>query len=208
MKDIYLHGSLAEHYGDHYRMDVRDPREAVVAIASQVPGFRDTIQQGSWHIMRGPIDDQRALDEDGVTVALGQTQEMHIIPAAEGAGLGVLVGAALIGGAFLVPGAFLATGLSLALFTAGIGLAVGGAMQMLTSPPAANYDERETADERPSFLFDGPVNTSTQGLPVPLIYGRMRVGSVVVSAGLTAEDIPINGSGGSGDVDLVDMSNK
>jgi len=186
MKTIYLHGSLAEKYGDHYTLDVRDPCEAVQAISVQVPGFRQTIHDGNWHVFRGPISDGQSLDEDGITVSLGSADEMHLIPAGEGAGIGAaVVGVAMIAGSAFVSSAAIAT----ALLTVGLSLAMSGISSMLMSPPSADYDSREKPDERPSFIFDGATNTSTQGLPVPLIYGRMRTGSIVASAGLTAEDI-------------------
>lgn len=201
MKDIFLHGSLAQQFGDCFRLDVRDPREAVHAIAIQVPGFRDAIEAGNWHIFRGPLDDGQDIDEEGVDMALGSADEMHLIPAAEGAGIGAaIIGAALIGGSFLASTAIAST-----LLAVGVGLMLGGVAQMLMSPPAADYDSRERPDERPSFIFDGATNTSTQGLPVPLIYGRMRTGSIVVSAGLTAEDIPINSTAGESGATLVDL---
>ena len=50
-------------------------------------------------------------------------------------------------------------------------------------------ENNEIADNRASYIFNGAVNLTAQGNPVPLLYGRMRVGSVVVSAGLSTEDI-------------------
>ena len=50
-------------------------------------------------------------------------------------------------------------------------------------------ENNEVADNRASYIFNGAVNLTAQGNPVPLLYGRMRVGSVVVSAGLSVEDI-------------------
>jgi predicted phage tail protein len=35
----------------------------------------------------------------------------------------------------------------------------------------------ERPENKPSFLFDGPVNTITQGHPVPVGYGKAFVGS-------------------------------
>ena len=49
---------------------------------------------------------------------------------------------------------------------------------------------RMAHDPRASFLFSEPGNTSSEGAPVPLAYGRIRVGSVVVSAGIAAEQLP------------------
>ena len=47
----------------------------------------------------------------------------------------------------------------------------------------------EPADNRTSYIFNGAVNVTAQGAPVPICYGRMRVGSVVISAGVTTTDI-------------------
>lgn len=52
---------------------------------------------------------------------------------------------------------------------------------------AAEFNE--VPDNRGSYVFNGAVNITAQGNPVPLLYGRMKVGSVVVSAGLSVEDI-------------------
>ena len=69
----------------------------------------------------------------------------------------------------------------------GIGLTIGGAMQML-SPQAKGLGTQDGPNNRPSYSFNGPVNTSVQGNPVPLLYGRMIVGSAVISAGIYSED--------------------
>lgn len=180
MKDIYLHGRLAE-FGECFSLDVRDPKEAIHALTMQLPGFRDSLEQGSWHVFKGPLDRENDLDADGLDVAFGKEAEVHIMPAAEGAG-GVFK--ALVGVLLLGPQ------LAVSLVTTG---ASGFTDFLTTTPKVASYSSRERPEERPSFLFDGPVNTSTQGLPVPIIAGRMRVGSVVISAGITAEDIPLEG---------------
>lgn len=183
MKQIHLHGSLGAHFGERFSLEVRDPAEAVRALTVQLPGFRAAIEASNWHVIRGPLDGGDDLDEEGLAVALGNQREIHIMPAVEGAGevFNVIAGAALA-----TVGVF--TG-NPYLIAAGAGMAIGGVVQMTTSVPGSNYNERESPAERPSFLFDGPVNTSTQGLPVPVIYGRVRVGSVVISAGMTAEEL-------------------
>ena len=38
------------------------------------------------------------------------------------------------------------------------------------------------------YNFNGPVNTTAQGNPVPLLYGEMFVGSATISAGIYSED--------------------
>jgi predicted phage tail protein len=64
-----------------------------------------------------------------------------------------------------------------------------GVSSLLTPVPKAEYNNRETPDQRASFLFNGATNRSAEGTAVPLIYGRFRAGSVIASAGITVEQL-------------------
>lgn len=72
---------------------------------------------------------------------------------------------------------------SIAMF--GLTMALTGVSQMLSPQPKASTP----ADANPSYLFSGPANAVEQGGPVPLIYGRMRVGSTVISSAIDNEII-------------------
>ena len=63
-------------------------------------------------------------------------------------------------------------------------MVLGGVVQLLS--PQQSYDSASSVspENKPSYNFNGPVNTTAQGHPVPLCYGRMIVGSAVISAGL------------------------
>lgn len=63
----------------------------------------------------------------------------------------------------------------------------GGVIQML-SPQQKGISAKDNPDNGASYNFNGPVNTSAQGNPVPLLYGRMICGSAVISAGILADD--------------------
>lgn len=71
----------------------------------------------------------------------------------------------------------------------GMSLALGGVAQLLA--PKVKAESKEAVENKPSYIFNGAVNTVAQGNPVPILYGRMRVGSQVVSAGITSNDIPL-----------------
>jgi predicted phage tail protein len=60
---------------------------------------------------------------------------------------------------------------------------------MLLSPAPRSPKPREKPDQRASFIFDGPVNLTEAGNPVPLVYGTVLTGGVVVAASLTVEQI-------------------
>ncbi len=83
----------------------------------------------------------------------------------------------------LIVASFFTAGATLA---PGIAMLAGGVLQML-SPQANGLGIQDSPNNRPSYSFNGAVNTSVQGNPVPLLYGRMIVGSAVVSAGIYAE---------------------
>lgn len=190
MIEVHLYGQLASTFGPLHHLEVGDSGEAVRGLC-QLSGFRREIESGEWRLIKGPLTGGRPLDLEGLQLPVASAGQLHILPSTEGAGGGrgvgkVLAGAALIGASFI-------PGLNAAavpyLMGSGVGMALGGVSLMLGASPGSNYGDRESPDQRPSFLFNGPVNTSTQGLPVPLIYGQIRTGSVVISAGMTAEEL-------------------
>ena len=90
-------------------------------------------------------------------------------------------------GAFVLGGnVFSGTGawLARASLRLGASLMMQGVSQMLSKPP----QDVEPPKDYPSYYFDGPVNTTRQGVPVPLLYGQLVVGGAVISAGLQSED--------------------
>nr|BAR30630.1 Putative phage-related protein [uncultured Mediterranean phage uvMED] len=129
------------------------------------------------------------------------------------AGIGLIAAAIVLGpiglGVLGATGAIAGTaGVATAIGYVGAALILGGTSQLLsptisdspgtfgaTSPTRARArdsftpENNEIADNRASYIFNGAVNLTAQGNPVPILYGRMRVGSVVVSAGLSVEDI-------------------
>jgi hypothetical protein len=81
-----------------------------------------------------------------------------------------------------------------ALIGMGVSMIVGGVVQLLTPMPKGPKNT-DSPDNKPSYVFTGAVNTQAQGNPVPLLYGRMIVGSAVISAGINAEDYAPSSSG-------------
>ena len=69
----------------------------------------------------------------------------------------------------------------------GIGLVLTGIAQALSPQPEPTSIEESVQLE--SFTFSNVVNTSRQGLPVPIAYGRVVVGSAVISSNINVEDV-------------------
>jgi predicted phage tail protein len=191
---VRLYGHLRARFGREYRLAVKTPGEAVRALCAVVKGFEAHVRRHS---------------EPGYRVLVDRTQigadELHhpsgiaaikIVPVVAGAGGGgkILGGIALIGLSF-VPGLNVAVWagasatFSSIAFNLGISMVLGGVSQMLAGSPKAPTPA-ERPDNQPSYAFNGAVNVTAQGNAVPILIGRMRVGSVVISSGLSTAQLP------------------
>lgn len=186
MKTLYLHGYAAR-YGDKFELDIKNPKEAIRALSLQIPGFEQMIREGEWHLVRGPLDLQDADDEGRIELEMRDGEQFHLLPAVRGAGGGgmsILMGIVFVALSF-VPG--IGQAAQMGMLAAGAGMIVGGIIQLTMKIPGADTST-ESQDSKASFLFAGPKNQSTQGVAIPRGYGRCRCGSVVISAGLYAEE--------------------
>jgi predicted phage tail protein len=183
---VYLYGHLAKAYGKRHELDVKSPAEAIRAFSANYKDFKQrVIDGGGYRVLAGKED--RADD-----IHLPTSRSIKIIPVIQGSGgLGkIVLGAALIAASFYLPGTQFISAFSSFSFSAsaiassvGFSLLLGGVSQLLFSPPKAESGEGERADNKPSYNFNGAVNTSGQGNAISLAYGRLRVGSQLISAG-------------------------
>lgn len=208
---VHLQGKLKEicDGNDVVELGAGTPRMAIRALESMFGHeVRQHIGPNKWHMYIGEDSDGNDISERDIDSKL-TNNDLYIIPYVEGAS--GRTGQVILGVVLVVAGVFLAmydggttlgAGTSLvagSLVSAGVGMI----LQAFFAPDEANM--RERPEERNSFLFSGATNTSEQGQPVPLIFGRFRTGSVVVSAGLDVEELmnywipPYEeGSGGGG----------
>lgn len=207
---IVLHGDLAMRFGPSFSLDVRSPVEAVRALIAQVKGFRRAIREGHYRVIksRETVADSLSLDE--MKLRLGRARDLHIVPVIAGSASGwgkVLAGVAIVGLAIVAPYALgYAGSIGGALATTAIGftgttfgtiagfgalVALGGIAQMLAPSPKAG---KGPEDRKESFLFGSTENVTAQGGPVPVVVGRFFVGSVVVSSGLSTEEMTTGAS--------------
>lgn len=213
LRKIVLHGNLSELYDEDIYFDVDSVAEAVRACCYQIDGFESVFRSGSYHVHLNKDD---YIDETILSFVLGKNvNEIHFIPVisgSKGGGGKAILGIAMIGLAFATGGVgLIAGGVGLqtgagvgalagiyggvgisasSIAMLGVSMVLGGVSQMLSPQvSSASADTYERPDQRPSFIFNGPVNVAEQGGPVPLVYGRIRTGSVVVSSGLNTEQI-------------------
>lgn len=185
MVNVRFYGSLKQ-FGTEFRLDCKTPAEVVQALTSQIPKLRQFIQQGLFTVRVGrEYLDNRYL-EQGLNQHLKDNSTVHFTPVLKGskkAGLfQTIVGAVMVvvgvltswvGGPYLIAG--------------GISLMAGGVAQMLTKMPSMSTGR--DVEKKQSTSFSNLSNMAAQGRPMPLAYGRIRVGSLIISQGVETMDI-------------------
>lgn len=199
LRTVRLSGELGRLFGRVHRLAIASPAEAVRALCAIRPGFeRHLIESADRGVGYKVINTGEAVRELGdLHLPTGARGEVRIVPmlaGAKSAFFQIILGAALIvasGGALLGAGGALAeigavqigaTTIAGIVGSIGVSLVLGGVVQMLS--PSPNTGVQEKPENTPSYGFNGAVNTTAQGQPVPVGYGRLIVGGAVVSAGI------------------------
>lgn len=187
-----LYGDLGRKFGKVHRYAAKTASECVKAMCVTLPGFREYFAPNYYRVLRAG---KEVLDVDGACTPQSNKESIRIIPVVTGAGgnglFGIILGAVLIFAPYMAPAFFAGMAPAIASGIASIGwsLLIGGVSQLLFAPDkpqsAGNY---EAANNQPNYSFSGAVNTVAQGNPVPICYGRLIVGSQVISAGLTSQE--------------------
>jgi predicted phage tail protein len=185
---VILEGAMGKHFGKEWLLEVSSVAEAIRMIEANKPGFlrwiKDNLGKHSHYRVVCKTKDKEEDIVDEMLPLIRQVQEIRIVPLVGGAGRGALqivAGIALIAVGVVTqnPG----------LITAGVSIGLGGVIASLTKIPTNTPQEQQERKDKTSYYFNGPVNTTQQGSPVQLIYGRCLVGSQVISAAVTIDQL-------------------
>ena len=201
LRKIKLYGELAEFVG-HKEFEVKADTlaSAISFLVNNFEGIDKFMNPKYYQVKVGNY----AVDESELSHPIGQ-EDIHFIPVITGAGRGfgkVLLGAALIGFVFLSGGASFSLKQGLTFKEGLLGsaflnksiayvggyLLLSGVSEMLF--PLPKFDDFDSEqDPRLSFSFNGIQQTNRAGTPVPIVYGEIFTGSVVISASVDTEQV-------------------
>ena len=199
LRKIKLYGELAEFVG-HKEFEVKADTlaSAVSFLVNNFEGIDRFMNPKYYQVKVGNY----AVDESELSHPIGQ-EDIHFVPVITGAGRGfgkILLGAALIGLSFLPIGTSAGLGVAFSKGLAKVGfiqkglaglgaaLVLSGVSDMLFPLPKIEDFESEE-DPRLSFSFGGTQQTGRAGTPVPLVYGEIFTGSVVISGSIDTEQV-------------------
>jgi predicted phage tail protein len=205
MRNVVLHGALAEQFGDSFRFDVATASEALRALNCAFPGkFIKALEGNAYRLVRGDLESGMDLDLELTNRFKLGNADLHLIPVAQGSQMSrtakgttkIVLGATLIGGALFFSGGTLAAPLSVAglsvpgltygsLALAGLGLALAGVSTLLTKPAT------QTASNDVSVSGAADAQTGSEGSAIPLVYGETLAPGIVISVASDSEDIDV-----------------
>ena len=201
LRKLKLYGELAKFIGHkEFEIKVHNLPQAISFLVNNFPGVEAYMTPKLYQVRIGNYE----ISEDEIDYPIGQ-QDIHIVPVISGAGRGFgrfLLGGLLIGASFFFPGAGLfgttsflgaaaGTGLGTAIGTGlsyiGAGLILSGVSEMLYPTQTAQFEDSPQI----SFNFAGTQNTARAGTPVPIVYGEIFTGSVVISGDVDTEAVQV-----------------
>ena len=210
LRKLKLYGELAKFIGHkEFEIKVHSLPQAISFLVNNFPEVEAYMNPKHYQVKIGNYE----INEDELNFPIGQ-QDIHIIPVISGAGDGVgrfLLGAALIGASFFFPGAglfgttglfgagtagvvgvsstgvLLGTAIGTGLSAIGAGLVLSGVGEMLYPTQNPEFEDNPQI----SFNFGGTQNTARAGTPVPIVYGEIFTGSVVISGDVDTEAVQV-----------------
>jgi len=215
MRAVKVYGQLAEHLGQRvFRADVSSPAEAIRFLCANFRGLEqwliDTANDGIG--FRVAVGRTKVGEEDfgmfcnpdatisitPVLTGAGGGRGLGITQILTGVGLVLLAainpfGAAAIG-TFGLTAPIAVTTLLPAVGAIGASMILSGTASLLTptaslTNPAPAISASRDAPRLQSYNFSGIQNTSVQGTPIPLVYGKIYTGSITLSASIVTTEL-------------------
>ena len=185
LNKIKLYGRLARFIGERsFEAEVTTPAQAIRFLLANFPKLERHMMEQNYCVKIGNYD----INSSELEHPVGK-QEIKIIPVVTGSrGLTKFIAGAVIVGAVIATGGVGAIGLAGGTGFLGVAgnigvyMALSGAAEMLTpvpKPPGVSDDPQSV-----NFSFNGVQNTGRAGAPIPVVYGEIFTGSLVVSAGI------------------------
>ena len=198
LSKIKVYGRLARFLGERtFEAEISSPTDAFRFLLANFPSLESHMMEQNYCVKVGDYE----IGETELDTPTG-SQEIKIVPVIMGARKGFgrfLLGAVLIGVAVFAPAAGVGLGsakgtllfgttgggaLAAAAGNVGIYLALSGAAEMISPTPSPD----SASDDPASFTFNGIQNTIRAGVAIPVVYGEIFTGSLVVSGGIDTDD--------------------
>jgi|TARA_B100001094_G_scaffold324511_2_gene377214 predicted phage tail protein len=159
MTEVFLHGILEKKFREKYLFSLNRFEEVMSAMECVEPRFRQFLAQNFDSMEFSILCDGKVVDSESECLK-SCPKRIDLVPAAKGS-LGPFA-------TFLI------------MLFINVGIAIIQAASSVPKPEMDNNSEQSVKTK--SYEFQGEANVQKQGKPVPVGYGRLRVGSYVIGA--------------------------
>jgi len=184
-RTIHLMGRMGKLFGETHRLNCDTVQEAMHALDCMKGGVRRYLLECTDSDIQFTVQKgEDFMDYDNIGHNLGK-DDIIITPIPQGSkkGIGkIILGIILIVVSISMGDTGTAAKIAAAMMSIGVSLALQGIIEM-------TMDDPDELKEEKSSLFNGPINTTKMGVPVPICYGRMEVGGAVTNFGFTQSRI-------------------
>ena len=192
LKKIKVYGKLRQFLGKSYfEAAVKSPQQAMNFLMANFEGLQKHMNDQVYRVKMGGniiTEDYLSMSGQGdiqiITMATGSKFLIRII-----VGGGAVASASFLGG--LVGGA-IGTAITSVLTTIGTSMIIGGVTDLISgqnSPQNVSSVSDVDPAIRGSYSFSGIQNVSSSGVPIPILYGLVFSGSILISAGTDTAQI-------------------
>ena len=196
---IVLHGYLKDLYQGVLELSGNCVSEIINGMCKMTKAFDVGIGQEKHIITVAGYESAESLNEPFSK----DIKELHLMPALMGGKSGggafikIAIGVVLIAAAFFTAGGSLAllgaaigTGSTAGiLFSLGVGIALGGLLELISPQPKADSFGNSVADPESSKYLSASQNTVKIGTRIPILYGMAKVGGHYLSFDVDAVDV-------------------
>ncbi len=179
MTDIFIHGKLGLEYTKHFQASICKPKDAISIIDANFDGFEKRLMQlANEGFQYSIVADDQLISSPDELFGKRKFKEIHIVPTVCGSG----VAAIAVGLVSVLASSAIGGLVGSVLYAVGMAAISFGISSLMSKPPDANNASRNatTSATSRSFLFTNKENIVQQGNPVPVGYGRLRIGSAVI----------------------------
>ena len=191
LRKLTVYGRLRKFLGKaHFEVAVNNPKQAFSFLINNFPELESHMADQFYKIKMGETE----ISED--LLMLQGEGDIKIIPVACGS-LKALAGLALAGAgsaAAAATGGFFASAIGTAIASGltaiGTSMLIDGVSQLIAPTPTmssgllADQTSQNDPEAQANFGFNSITNTSRAGVAVPILYGEVFTGSVIISSGI------------------------
>lgn len=185
MTQVFIHGKLGKLFGRRFKFSINRAQDVFFALDANCNGFRKKVLDMSKNGQNYQIlVDGKNIKDCSELSCNRAPKEIAIVPSLLGAaGTAAVLGFIAIVIGYTLPSTYpVLSAVLIAVGSAALSFGLSNLLQKDVKDPDIGSASAQSNALNRSFLFSNGENIAEQGNPVPIGYGRLRIGSSVIQS--------------------------